>query len=142
MKQSIKLLILFTIGGLIYTICEVIWKSFSGGRVHWSMFVLGGLLFIIIGYINEYIPWEMSLILQTFIGGVVITVGELITGLIVNIWLGLDVWDYSALPFNFLGQICLSFSVLWFFVATIAIILDDYLRYRLFGEEKPHYKII
>ena len=53
--------------------------------------------------------------------------------------LGLNIWDYSNMPLNLWGQICLPFSCLWFFLSAVAIILDDELRYNIFGEEKPHY---
>ena len=76
------------------------------------------------------------------IGAVVVTVLEFITGLVVNVWLGLNVWDYSDMPLNILGQICLPFSIAWIALSAIAIVLDDYLRYWLFKEEKPRYKLI
>ena len=48
------------------------------------------------------------------IGALVITCIELIAGVIFNILLRQDVWDYSNMPLNFLGQICLPFSAVWF----------------------------
>ena len=51
----------------------------------------------------------------------------------------MDVWDYSNMPFNILGQICLPFTILWFFISILAIVLDDWIRYIMFDEEKPHY---
>lgn len=77
---------------------------------------------------------------QMIISSVLVTVVEFIAGLIVNVWLGLNVWDYSNLPLNILGQVCVPFMFLWFLLSLPAIILDDYLRYKLFNEEKPHYK--
>ncbi len=84
---------------------------------------------------------KMSFISQMVLSSVIITALEFITGLIVNIWLKMDIWDYSQLPYNFMGQICLLYSVFWFLVSSVAIVLDDFLRYKLFNEEKPHYKI-
>ena len=55
--------------------------------------------------------------------------------------LHLNVWDYSNMPLNVLGQICLPFSLLWVIIAIGAIILDDYIRYCFFDEEKPRYKL-
>lgn len=133
-----KSVILWLIGGCIYVLLEILWRGYS----HWSMFVLGGICFVTIGLINEVISWNMPLILQMLIGCGIITILEFITGCIVNIWLGWNVWDYSSLPFNLLGQISLWSSILWYFLSLIAIVLDDYLRYWLFNEEKPHYKII
>ncbi len=76
------------------------------------------------------------------LSSLIITALEFTTGLIVNVWLKMDIWDYSNLPYNFMGQICLFYSFLWFLVSSVAIVMDDYLRYKLFQEEKPHYKIL
>lgn len=84
----------------------------------------------------------MSFLSQMVLSSLIITVLELITGLIVNIWLKMDIWDYSSLPYNFKGQICLLYSFFWFLVSSVAIVMDDLLRYKLFNEEKPHYKFL
>lgn len=137
-----KLLLLFGTGGTLYYVIEYFYKTFiSHGNTHWSMFLLGGICFIIIGALNEIIPWEMSLINQGLIGAGVITSLEFIFGVVLNIILKLDVWDYSSLPLNILGQVCLPFSIAWFCLAIVAIFLDDFLRHVWFGEEKPHYHI-
>jgi len=105
------------------------------------MFLAGGLCFVLIGMINHYFPWSLGIAQQALIGAAIITFIELACGLIVNIWLGLDIWDYSHLPLNFIGQISLLFFFLWIPLAVVAIFLDDWLRYKLFDEEKPHYTI-
>ena len=46
----------------------------------------------------------------------------------------IKVWDYSAQPHNLLGQVCLPFAVWWAVLAGAAVILDDLLRFALFGE--------
>ena len=56
-------------------------------------------------------------------------------------WLGWGVWDYSGIPGNILGQICPQYTVLWMPVSLAGIILDDWIRYRAFGEERPRYNI-
>lgn len=136
-KTVLKLIILFIIGGTIYVSLELLFR----GRSHISMFILGGFCFVLIGGINNYISWEMPLILQMIIGAAVITTLEFITGYIVNIKLGLNVWDYSNQPLNIKGQICLLFSFLWMLISLIAIVLDDYLRYWIFKEKKPKYHL-
>ena len=132
-----KHLILGTIGGLIYVILELIWRGYS----HWTMFLLGGTCFVLLGLINEILDWDTPLTLQMLIGCTVITVLEFITGCVVNLWLGWNVWDYSDLKFNILGQISLFSSIGWYFISLVGITLDDWLRYRLFGEKKPRYKL-
>lgn len=138
MRQLIKDLILWLIGGFLYVIIELLYR----GRTHWTMFILGGICFVAIGLINKYLSWETPLIVQALIGAIIVTILEFITGCIVNLWLGWDVWNYSRMPFNLLGQVCLPYFVLWIGLSIIAIILDDYLRYWLFAEEKPRYILI
>ena len=132
-----KHLILGTIGGLIYVLLELIWRGYS----HWTMFLLGGTCFVLLGLINEILDWNTPLTLQMLIGCTVITVLEFITGCVVNLWLGWNVWDYSDLKFNILGQISLFSSIGWYFISLVGITLDDWLRYQLFGEKKPRYKL-
>ena len=129
---------LFFVGATIYVIIEKLYRGYS----HWTMFLLGGICFIALGLINEVIPWDMSLLLQMFIGGAIITVLELITGCVVNLWFGWNVWDYSELPFNLWGQISLFSSIVWVGLSLVGIVLDDFIRWKFFGEEKPHYRWI
>lgn len=137
-KLIIKYVVLFVMGGLVYMSLEILWRSYT----HWTMGVLGGICSICLGLINELLSWETPLVLQMLIGGAIITVLELVTGCIVNLWLGWNVWDYSDLPYNFLGQISLFSSIGWIGLSLVGIVLDDYLRYWLFHEEKPRYKWI
>ena len=129
---------LFFVGATIYVIIEKLYRGYS----HWTMFLLGGICFIALGLINEVIPWDMPLLLQMFIGGIIITVLELITGCVVNLWFGWNVWDYSELPFNLWGQISLFSSIVWVGLSLVGIVLDDFIRWKFFGEEKPHYRWI
>ncbi len=138
MTKTKKYIFLAVVGGIIYGLIEFI----SRGWTHWSMVLLGGICFVSIGLINEIIPWEMPFPLQMIIGGAIITVLEFITGCIVNLWLGWHIWDYSDEWGNLLGQICPKYGCLWIMLSAVAIILDDYLRYWFFEEEKPHYRFI
>ena len=97
---------------------------------------------VVLGSINNWFPWDMPLVWQSLIGAAAITVVELIAGLIVNLWLGLGVWDYSHLPLNVLGQVCLWFFFAWIPVAAFGIWLDDYLKWKLYDWEKPSYRLI
>lgn len=137
MKKKIsKMSILFSIGALIYMLIELLYD----GSTHWTMGLLGGVCFTAIGGFNEHISWSLAFWKQCVLGSILITILEFIFGLILNIWLGLNIWDYSNVPLNILGQICLPFSLIWVVLSGIAIILDDWLRYWLFKEEKPHYR--
>ena len=136
MKAFLKYLTLFLVGGAFYYALEVLFRGYS----FLAMAGCGGFCFIICGVINEKSRC-MPLVLQQLIAASGITVIEFIFGLILNVWLGLNMWDYSNMPGNILGQICPQFMVLWFFLSAVGIILDDVIRWRLFGEEKPHYHL-
>lgn len=123
-----KDLLIFIIFGVMYVGIELIYRGYS----HYSMFILGGLCGLLIGLINEYTP-KMNIILQMLLGTMIITILEFITGCIVNLWLRLNVWDYSNLKFNILGQVSLVFSFTWFILSYFVIKLDDYIRNKLKG---------
>lgn len=136
-KKTIEYAVLFVIYGTIYFSIEIMYRGYS----HWSMWLLGGLCGVLVGLINEILSWKTPLCIQVTIGGCIVTVLEFIVGVIVNIILKLNVWDYSAMPLNVLGQICIPFTILWILLSVVCILVDDYIRYWLFNEEKPHYKL-
>lgn len=138
LKLIEKYIFLFLTGGFAYNLIEIIYRGYT----HWTMFILGGICFIALGSINNFLSWDTPLTIQSVIGAFIITILEFITGCIVNLKLGWDVWDYSDMLFNIKGQICLPFFLLWIIVSVIAIIIDDYLRYWIFHEDKPHYTIV
>lgn len=133
-KHFLKYLFLFLTGGICYFGIEILARGFS----HWTMVVVGGICFVLIGLLNEKTP-KMSLLKQMFYSAILITIIEFLSGCILNLWLKLDIWDYSKNAFNLLGQICLSHTIYWFFLSVVGILLDDYLRCKIFQEEKPKY---
>lgn len=137
MKQLCKFLFLFAVGGSLYVAIEVLWRGYT----HWTMAVLGGACFVICGSLNEWLSWDTPLWIQALICCLAITAAELVAGLVLNIWLGMDIWDYSGLPYNLAGQICVGYSCLWYLLSMPAIVLDDWLRYWFFGEERPRYNL-
>ena len=136
MKAFLKYLTLFLVGGAFYYAMDVLFRGYS----FLAMVGCGGLCFIICGVLNEK-DRCMPLVLQMAIAACGITAIEFAFGLVLNVWLGLGMWDYSNMPFNLLGQICLPFSILWFLLSAIAVVLDDWIRHLLWGEEMPRYKL-
>ena len=118
-----KNIIIFLIFGISYYLLEILWRGYS----HWTMIIVGGLCGLLIGLINEITP-KMNTVLQMLLGSVIVTIIEFVTGYIINIKLDLNIWDYSNLKFNILGQVSLLFSMLWFFLSYIVIKLDDCIR--------------
>lgn len=136
-KYLIKYIVLFLIGGVLFNLVEFLWRGYS----FFEMTVVGGLCFVLIGGINELFPWDMALTSQMLLSAAAVTGVELVAGLIFNVWLGLGIWDYSDQCYQFMGQICLLYFNLWFLLSAIGILLDDFIRWKFFGEEKPRYKI-
>ncbi|MGI6752353.1 MAG: putative ABC transporter permease [Anaerovoracaceae bacterium] len=102
-------IVLFMFGAVTYNCLEILFR----GRTHWTMGLVGGTCFAILCHIFIKIhraPWWK----KCFTGAVIITLLELIAGCIVNLWMDWNVWDYSGRRFQFLGQICLLFSIYWF----------------------------
>ena len=114
-----KRCVLFCVGGMAYLGLELLWR----GWTHGSMFVAGGLCFLLIGHLTE-LARPKSLPVQTLLGAGIITMVELAAGLVVN--RSYQVWDVRGLPLNFLGQICLPFCLLW-----VPVSLGANLCYRL-----------
>lgn len=137
MKRVFKDLILFVIFGAIYFGLECIWK---GAATHWTMFLVGGLIGVLIGGINEKIEWDVPIFQQCTISMGVAIFCEAALGIVLNILLRLDVWHYTKMAF-FWNQCSLPFCVIWFVLGSACIFLDDWLRWKLFGKEKPHYKL-
>ena len=122
--------VLFTVGGALYYLVEVLWR----GHSDWTMAALGGVCFLLIGRINERCEWCMALLSQMVLASLIVTTAEFCAGMVLNVWLGLGIWDYSGMPYNLCGQICLLYANLWFLLSLPAIVLDDWLRHWWFGE--------
>lgn len=102
--------LLFLAGSGLYPLLEVLWRGYS----HASMALAGGVCLLLINAVCCEKMKRRSLPARCAIGSLIITVVEFLFGLLVNRVLHLHVWDYSALPLNIMGQICLPFSLIWF----------------------------
>lgn len=116
----------FLTGCFIYSLMEISARGFT----HWTMTLTGGIILTIL--------YEMFTGLRSFpfwqkciLGSLIITSVEFTVGVIVNIILGWNVWNYSDMPFNILGQICLPFTVLWFFLCIPAGFVCGIIRKKL-----------
>lgn len=103
---------LFAIGAAGYSLIEIAWRGFT----HWTMSLTGGVCFLAIYHVNDKFqnrPAPFRCLLCTGF----ITAMEFTVGCIVNLALRWNVWDYSGLPFNLLGQICPLYTALWFLLS-------------------------
>lgn len=113
----------FAIGSFCYTLVEIAWRGYT----HWSMTLTGGVCLALLYMWNERLAsWRAPL--KWLIGALSITATELAVGCVVNLVLRQDVWDYSDLRYNFLGQICLQFSALWYLISIPGFFLCDIIK--------------
>lgn len=96
---------------------------------------------LLCGGLNQMFP-KMGILAQMLVSSVIISELEFLTGYVVNIRLGLNVWDYSDMPLNLAGQICVPYSILWMFLSLIIIYVDDEIRCHMYNEERPEYRLI
>ena len=101
MSGVFKNLVLFSIGGIVYVLIELLWRGYT----HVSMFLLGGLCFWLIGMLNEKRSRKIPLISQMVFGATIITTLEFVFGYALNIRMGLNVWNYADMPLNIMGQV-------------------------------------
>lgn len=110
----LKTISLFLMGGSGYVGMELLWR----GRSHYSMFLAGGVCFLLLGQLQRRFPrWHP--LFKGVAGASVITAVELTAGLIFN--RSYQVWDYRSMPLQFLGQICLPFTLLWIPISLFAM---------------------
>lgn len=126
-QRLVELPLLHLFGGVTYYGVETIARGWS----HWSMAVCGAICFAFLYRLNERYP-RTPLPLRALIGALFITSTELIAGCLLNLGMGLAIWDYSGLPYQFLGQICLPYSILWFLLCFPTAIVCRSIRRRVF----------
>ena len=136
-KRILEYGFLWVLGGSLYYAFEIIFRGFS----HWSMFILGGICMAFFAWQGRREHFSKPLWIQVLRCTIFVTTCEFITGLIVNKWLNLAVWDYSDQPFQLFGQICLPFAVIFSGLCAAGILVDGYLLHWIFKEEKPEFRV-
>lgn len=135
-KLICKYLVLFITGGIFYVCLELLWR----GRSDVTSFFMGGIALLVVGQLNEGYDYDMPVWYQMIISGTFITSMEYIVGKIFNF--DYHIWDYRGMWLNIDGQACLVYSLLWCLLSVVGIILDDLIRWKFFGEDKPKYRWI
>ena len=141
MKKFIGKLGLFLSCGFIYCMIEILFRGWS----HWSMFVLAGFLGVFcIDSINNVLSFDCDYIVQILISTILCTIGEGISGIILNVWLQLNVWDYSKMAFGtfFFGQCNILFCFAWALIISVVIFYCDAYNYYILKIEPCPYYII
>jgi uncharacterized membrane protein len=123
MNKIRREIFIFTFGAAVYPLLEILGR----GKTHWSMCIAGGLCFLSICVVN-HIFTKRSTIIKCAACALSITVIEFIVGYFVNRLMHWNVWNYSDLPLNILGQVCFPFTMLWFFLSLPALKIGEYIE--------------
>lgn len=111
LKNVSEYLVLWAVGGCIYYGIEVLFRGFS----HISMFMLGGLCMQFFTWQGRLTEWQDALPRQITRCTIFVVSMEFITGIIVNKWYHLAVWDYSDMPLQLWGADLPSLCAYFFF---------------------------
>ncbi|MEA5010599.1 MAG: hypothetical protein VB100_02620 [Angelakisella sp.] len=122
-KELAVLFLLFAFGGAVYSLLETLYRGYT----HWTMALTGGACTATLYALSKPLS-KLKLWKKCGIGSLIITSYEFVVGCIVNLWFGWQVWDYSAVPGNLLGQICPLFSLIWFMLCAPLFVLCSWLR--------------
>ena len=113
----------FFVGAAVYPVIELMWRGYT----HYTMALLGGICMLSLHFINMSFE-DCNIFLRAVLGALMISAWELLFGTVLNLLLGLDVWDYSSHRFNLFGQICAPYTFLWFLLCFPAFFVSRYMH--------------
>ena len=126
---------IFCIGGFLYNMIEIVWRGYT----HWTMFFVGGACVHVMGRIHTGLE-KLNTFTRCALCSLAVTAVEFVSGCLFNLKMKLNVWDYSDMPFNIKGQVCLLYTLLWGGLSLIAIPVYRYCRGKLEGGLKKREK--
>lgn len=135
-KRLIQLFFIGCFSGSLYTSIQLFFR----GRTDYTMFILAFIVGIFIFILNNTIlQFDTDYGIQVLICAGFSTFMELVFGLLFN--QDYHIWDYRDLPFNYCGQICLPFALVWVVICAGSIILLDWIDWKFFKTtQKPYYR--
>ena len=90
MKRFKEYAIITMVGGVYYFLLEILWRGYS----HWAMIIVGGISAAFLYLINEKLS-AVSFFSKCLLGAGIITAAELLSGIVVNLWL---LWMLLCIP--------------------------------------------
>lgn len=139
-RKILKNIIMFIVGFCLYITIECCFRGYSFPL----MGCCGGIAIVVLDKINDNISWNIDLVVQSVYGANLITLMELIIGLIAKYTpIILVMWDYSNMPMNFMGVICVPFYFAWMALSIVAIFIADAINYYVFADTIcPYYLLL
>lgn len=146
-KKNIGMFILL---GVFYIFIETMFTAITSlkwrlvGQSSVYMFIVGGFLGWTLGLFNTntLIRTKVPVLFQSIIGGLWIILIEFLSGFILNVVLKFNLWDYSTLPFNVMGQVSLLFYIFWVLLCPFAFWADDFFRFHIYNEGLKVYSLL
>ena len=132
MKKMSECLFIWGLGGTLYYMIEIAFRGYS----HWSMFILGGIGLLFCAFQGLWTRWQDPLWRQVLRCVIFITAGEFLTGILVNKVMRWNVWDYSSLPLQLMGQISVPFMILFSGLCVLGILLGKFILQRVYLVKK------
>lgn len=118
-NNVMEVLIFFT-GAAGYSLTEYFFRGYT----HWTMALTGGACLLTFYWYSKCTK-NTPLPLKAAVGALIITAFEFFVGVVVNLWYGWDVWDYSGKTCNILGQVCPEYSIAWFLICLSVLIISE-----------------
>lgn len=126
LKNAKRVAVFFASGGMGYAIIEILWR----GKTHWTMIIAGGICFVIFSLVAEKLK-KRTAVCKAAVCSLGVTAVEFIFGVVFNLLLKMNVWDYSGVRFNILGQVCPLYSLLWALLALGVLPLAELINKKL-----------
>lgn len=118
-NNIMEILVFFT-GAAGYSLIEYLFRGYT----HWTMTLTGGACLLTF-YCYLKVRRDASMLAKAAAGALIITVFEFFVGIVVNMWYGWDVWDYSGKMLNILGQVCPEYSLAWFLICFTVLAVSE-----------------
>jgi|GEM_PF-3258279 len=150
-KKPKKYVTIFVVMALLGTNLEIGSRCLSGDLIGFrglsapslagwsSLWMLGiyGFVGVVLGGMNETAIGAWRMVWQCLLALVFSLAVELLSGCVLNLWLGLEIWDYKDDWLNLYGQICAVNGVKFFFLSPFAFWADDLIRHIAYREPRP-----
>lgn len=135
-RRAIEWILIMTFAGYVYVCLELLFR----GRSDITMMFCASICVIPMFALNEWYTYDFNFIAQIVICALFATLVELIFGLTFN--RDYHIWDYRNQLFNYKGQICLLFSLVWMAISAVVIPLLDFIDIAVFREGTCPYYVI
>ena len=129
--------LLFILGGLVYCLLEFTWK----GKTSLEAYIVAGICFILITEIGVSYEEDETLLTRVTAGATVASFFKLMVLTTIKIYSADFVNTMMSISGISLIITGTEYILIWFVLSLLAIVFDDYIRYYLFYEDKPNYKL-